>query len=74
MHPLISHGLALAFYGMSTVFVLLTLLVLAIFAMSKVLKKFERLDENMDDRQNSKNKLAAIVGAIVQHRRSKSIK
>ena len=44
MHPLIDQGLTLALYGMGTVFVLLTLLVFAIFTMSRLLKKFEYID------------------------------
>ena len=72
MHPLIDQGLTLALYGMGTVFVLLTLLVFAIFTMSRVLGKFEFIDENSDELSMSQKKRAAIVGAIIQHRKNKS--
>ena len=72
MHPLIDQGLTLALYGMGTVFVLLTLLVFAIFTMSRVLGKFEYIDENSNQLSMSQKKRAAIVGAIMQHRKNKS--
>ena len=72
MHPLIDQGLTLALYGMGTVFVLLTLLVFAIFTMSRVLGKFEYIDENSNKLSVSQKKRAAIVGAIMQHRKNKS--
>ena len=72
MHPLIDQGLTLALYGMSTVFVLLTLLVFAIFTMSRVLGKFEFIDDNSAELSMSQKKRAAIVGAIIQHRKNKS--
>ena len=72
MHPLIDQGLTLALYGMGTVFVLLTLLVFAIFAMSRVLGKFEFIDENSNELSMSQKKRAAIVGAIMQHKKNKS--
>ena len=72
MHPLIDQGLTLALYGMGTVFVLLTLLVFAIFTMSRVLGKFEFIDGNFNELSMSQKKRAAIVGAIIQHRKNKS--
>ena len=72
MHPLIDQGLTLALYGMGTVFVLLTLLVFAIFTMSRVLGKFEYIDENSNELSMSQKKRAAIVGAIMRHRKNKS--
>ena len=72
MHPLIDQGLTLALYGMSTVFVLLPLLVFAIFTMSRVLGKFEYIDENSNELSISQKKRAAIVGAIMRHRKNKS--
>ena len=72
MHPLIDQGLTLALYGMGTVFVLLTLLVFAIFTMSRVLGKFEFIDDNSAELSMSQKKRAAIVGAIIQHRKNKS--
>tara|TARA_X000001036_G_C20348782_1_gene671677 strand:- start:330 stop:551 length:222 start_codon:yes stop_codon:yes gene_type:complete len=72
MHPLIDQGLTLALYGMGTVFVLLTLLVFAIFTMSRVLGKFEFIDENSNELSMSQKKRAAIVGAIMQHKKNKS--
>ena len=72
MHPLIDQGLTLALYGMGTVFVLLTLLVFAILTMSRVLGKFEFIDENSNELSMSQKKRAAIVGAIIQHRKNKS--
>ena len=72
MHPLIDQGLTLALYGMGTVFVLLTLLVFAIFSMSRVLGKFEFIDENSNELSMSQKKRAAIVGAIMQHKKNKS--
>ena len=74
MHPLIDEGLTLAFYGMSTVFVLLTLLVFAIFAMSRALRKFEYTDENLLKISTNQKKRAAIVGAITQYRKNKTAK
>ena len=71
MHPLIDQGLTLALYGMGTVFVLLTLLVFAIFIMSRVLGKFEYIDETYNKLSMSQTKRAAIVGAIMQHRKNK---
>ena len=72
MHPLIDQGLTLALYGMGTVFVLLTLLVFAIFTLSRVLGKFEFIDENSNELSMSQKKRAAIVGAIMRHRKNKS--
>ena len=72
MHPLIEQGLTLALYGMGTVFVLLTLLVFAIFTMSRVLGKFEYIDENSNELSMSQKKRAAIVGAVMRHRKNKS--
>ena len=74
MHPLIDQGLTLALYGMSTVFVLLTLLVFAVIAMSLILKKVKYSDENSSELGISLNKRVAIAGAIVQHRKNKSPK
>ena len=74
MHPLIDQGLTLTLYGMSTVFVLLTLLVFAIFAMSRILGKFEHTDEDLIESSIVQRKRAAIVGAITQHRKNKTSK
>lgn len=73
MHPLIDQGLTLALYGMSTVFVLLTLLVFSISGMSQVLRILEHKDEKPGD-SISRKKRAALVAAVLQHRRSKRIR
>ena len=72
MHPLIDQGLTLALYGMSTVFVLLTLLVFAIFTLSRVLEKLEYIDEDSNELSMSQKKRAAIVGAVIQHNKNRS--
>ena len=72
MHPLIDQGLTLALNGMGTVFVLLTLLVFAIFTMSRILGKFEYIDENSNKLSMSQKKRAAIVGAVIQHNKNRS--
>tara|TARA_B100000674_G_C37564209_1_gene788735 strand:- start:241 stop:462 length:222 start_codon:yes stop_codon:yes gene_type:complete len=72
MHPLIDQGLTLALYGMSTVFVLLTLLVFAIFAMSRVLRKFGYTDRDFMKLSIAQRKRLAIVGAIAKHRKKQN--
>ena len=69
MPPLVSEGLNLALYGMGTVFVFLTLLVLATMMMSWLVAPKEtaavvalRIDLAGD------RKIAAITAAIHQHR------
>ena len=74
MHPLIVQGLTLTLYGMSTVFVLLTLLVFAIFVMSRVLREFEHTGEDLIKLGIARRKRAAIVGAIARHRQNKTSK
>ena len=74
MHPLIVQGLTLTLYGMSTVFVLLTILVFAIFVMSRVLREFEHTDEDLIKLGIAQRKRAAIVGAIARHRQNKTSK
>ena len=64
MHPLIDQGLTLALYGMGTVFVLLTLLVFAIFTMSRVLGKFEYIDENSNKLSMSQKKERLLLGQL----------
>ena len=73
MHPLIDQGLTLALYGMSTVFVLLTLLVFSISGMSQVLRILEYTDEKPRD-SISRKKRAALVAAVLQYRKSRKIR
>ena len=69
MPPLISEGLNLALYGMGTVFVFLTLLVLATMLMSRLVAHPETaavvaLPADSADART----MAAITAAIHQHR------
>lgn len=66
MTPLVTEGLNLAIYGMGTVFVFLTLLVLATMLMSRLVAgtSVEPAPEAPIDGR----KLAAITAAVHQHR------
>jgi len=69
MPPLVSEGLNLALYGMGTVFVFLTLLVLATMIMSWLVAPKETFPViTMPVDIASASKLAAITAAIHQHR------
>jgi oxaloacetate decarboxylase gamma subunit len=69
MPPLVSEGLNLALYGMGTVFVFLTLLVLATMLMSRLIapEKAVPFVAIPSDLENA-SKMAAITAAIHQHR------
>ena len=69
MPPLVSAGLNLALYGMGTVFVFLTLLVLATMIMSWLVAPKEKVVVvGLPDDLESDRKIAAITAAIHQHR------
>ena len=71
MPPLVSEGLNLALYGMGTVFVFLTLLVLATMIMSWLVAPKETVAVialPVDLAGDSDRKIAAITAAIQQHR------
>ena len=69
MPPLVSEGLNLALYGMGTVFVFLTLLVLATMLMSRLVasKEADTIVALPVDSASAR-KMAAITAAIHQHR------
>ena len=69
MPPLVSEGLNLALYGMGTVFVFLTLLVLATMMMSWLFAPKEKVVVvALPDDLASDRKIAAITAALHQHR------
>jgi oxaloacetate decarboxylase gamma subunit len=69
MPPLVSEGLNLALYGMGTVFVFLTLLVLATMLMSRLVASQEAdTIVAIPADSASARKMAAITAAIHQHR------
>ena len=69
MSPLVSEGLNLALYGMGTVFVFLTLLVLATMLMSwLVAPKETEAVVALPANSAGASKMAAITAAIHQHR------
>ena len=67
MSPLVSEGLVLAGFGMGTVFVFLTLLVLVTMLMSRLIGQPEEPMLASQSPTQAK-KLAAITAAIHQHR------
>ena len=69
MPPLVSEGLNLVLYGMGTVFVFLTLLVLATILMSWLVAPKETVSVvTLPLHLAGSRKLAAITAAIHQHR------
>ncbi len=69
MSPLVSEGLNLALYGMGTVFVFLTLLVLATMLMSWLVAPGEtEVVVALPADSAAARKMAAITAAIHQHR------
>ena len=69
MENLVSQGFELAIFGMGTVFMFLTLLILATHGMSLLVQKYEA--KNTADAATQKvdrHLLAIISGAIAQHR------
>jgi oxaloacetate decarboxylase gamma subunit len=69
MPPLVSEGLNLALYGMGTVFVFLTLLVLATMLMSWLVAHWETAAVvALPADSAGTRKMAAITAAIHQHR------
>jgi sodium pump decarboxylase gamma subunit len=71
MHPLVEEGFKLALYGMGTVFLFLTLLVLAINSMAWALRKQDDLSEERKPRVLSNKTKAIIIAAISLHRKNK---
>ena len=68
MPPLVSEGLNLALYGMGTVFIFLTLLVLATMLMSWLVTQGETAAVVALPADSAGAKMAAITAAIHQHR------
>ena len=68
MPPLVSEGLNLALYGMGTVFVFLTLLVLATMLMSWLVTRRETAAVVALPADSAGATMAAITAAIHQHR------
>lgn len=64
MSSIVSQGIDLALLGMGTVFIFLTLLVLATITMSKLVLMATRPTQDLSDGK----KMAAIAAAIHQHR------
>lgn len=73
MENLLSQGFEIAIFGMGTVFMFLTLLILATHGMSLLVQKYEA--KNTADTATQKadrNLLAIISGAIAQHRSTRN--
>tara|TARA_B100000029_G_scaffold89412_1_gene79110 strand:- start:4189 stop:4410 length:222 start_codon:yes stop_codon:yes gene_type:complete len=73
MENLVSQGFEIAIFGMGTVFMFLTLLILATHGMSLLVQKYEA--KNTADTATQKadrNLLAIISGAIAQHRSTRN--
>ena len=73
MENLVSEGFEIAIFGMGTVFMFLTLLILATHGMSLLVQKYEA--KNTADTATQKadrNLLAIISGAIAQHRSTRN--
>jgi len=73
MSPMMQAGVELALYGMGTVFVFLTLLVLATMLMSRVILAntdfpVEPVPSTVDDTASSKRRIAVISAAIARYR------
>ena len=71
MHPLVEEGLKLALFGMGTVFLFLTLLVIAINFMAWALQKQDYLSEERKPGVVSNKTKAIIIAAISLHRKNK---
>ncbi len=71
MHSLIEEGFKLALYGMGTVFLFLTLLVIAIYFMAWTLRKLDYVSEEGKPRVLSNKTKAIIIAAISLHRKNK---
>jgi len=70
MTPLIVAGLELMLIGMGTVFLFLTLLVIATTLMSRIISSIAPLDEtNGEAGAPSAQEIAAISAAVAQYRR-----
>lgn len=76
LDPLVTSGLQLMLVGMGTVFAFLTSLVVAVRVMSKVLATFVSPQQEVLETKVGgavlPTHVAAIVGALEQHRRRKS--
>tara|TARA_Y100000588_G_C14205126_1_gene904322 strand:+ start:1488 stop:1709 length:222 start_codon:yes stop_codon:yes gene_type:complete len=73
MENLVSQGFEIAIFGMGTVFMFLTLLILATHGMSLLVQKYEA--KNTADAVTQKvdrNLLAIISRAIAQHRNTRN--
>ena len=66
---LFAQGLELMLVGMGTVFVFLTLLVVATAAMSRLVQRFERRHPVASASGDESEEVAAIAAAITMHRR-----
>ena len=71
MHPLIEEGFKLALYGMGTVFLFLTLLVIAINLMAWALRNQDYLGEERKPTVVSNKTKAIIIAAISLYRQNK---
>jgi len=76
MENLVSQGFEIAIFGMGTVFMFLTLLILATHCMSLLVQKYEaKISKNTADTATQKvdrNLLAIISRAIAQHRNTRN--
>ena len=72
MHPLVEEGFKLALYGMGTVFLFLTLLVITINLMAWALRKQGSLSKERKPRVVSNKTKAIIISAIDLYRENKS--
>ncbi|HJN51227.1 MAG: OadG family protein [Pseudomonadales bacterium] len=75
MSDLLAQGLELAMYGMGTVFIFLTLLVMVTVIMSRIILAMDvaTVDEHDDSKQRSLDqdrRLVAVITAAVQRYRS----
>ena len=71
MSPLVSQGIDLVIYGMGTVFVFLTLLVIATVTMSRLTQMTLTelpATQRTENKDGASRKLAAITAAIHAHR------
>ncbi len=66
---MIDQGLTLMLVGMGTVFVFLTILIVATSAMSEIVR---RMTPAPIDRDPTADEVAAITAAIAQHRRQRT--
>ncbi|MFL2856153.1 MAG: OadG family protein [Pseudohongiellaceae bacterium] len=76
MENLVSQGFEIAIFGMGTVFMFLTLLILATHGMSLLVQKYEaKISKNTAHTATQKvdrNLLAIISRAIAQHRNTRN--